>query len=132
MLFRSGELVILHAESVEDAFKWCTEDAGSTYMHSKDNSGKDFCFMSTCVNPAEVGSVINQEKQSTENVLVDNTHTKYVVEIELDFANGKACWIFNEGKIREETKLPNPPLHLVYSTGHYSSGAKFLSPIKKE
>ena len=129
-----GELVLLQAESVEDALKWCTTDANRQYIHSLAQSGKDFCFMSTCLRPAQVGSMINQEKQTTDNLIVDNFDRekhKYIVEVELDFTTGKACWIFNEGRLIAESKLPQQPMYLVYNTGSCDSGAKFLSPNKK-
>jgi len=135
---QQGELVLLQAESVDDAFKWCITAATRDYIHSFDDndfrSGKDFCFMSTCREPARVGSMINQEKQMTDDLIVDNYESeehRYIVEVELDFTNGKACWIMNEGKLVEESKLPNPPMYLVYSTGRHCSGAKILPPIKK-
>ena len=130
-----GELVLLQAESVEDALTWCTStSAKRAYIHSIAHSDKDFCFMSTCLRPAQVGSMINQEKQMSENLIVNNFDSdkyRYIVEVELDFTTGKACWIFNEGRLIAESKLPQQPMYLVYSTGYPHSGAKILSPIKK-
>ena len=133
--------MFLQAESVEDALKWCTTDAKRAYFHSLDydpdftKSGKDFCFMSTCRGPAQVGSMINHEKkQMTDKLIVDNYDSeeyRYIVEVELDFTNHKACWIFNEGRLVAESKLPQQPMYLLYSTGYPRSGAKILPPIKK-
>jgi len=68
--------------------------------------------MSTCSRPglARVGSLIDQEKQMTDSFTVDNFDSeehRYIVEVELDFMNGKACWIFNEGRLVEvSTQYP--------------------------
>ena len=130
-----GELVLLQAESVEDALKWCTSaSANRAYIHSIVHSDKDYCFMSTCSRLARVGSMISLEKQMTDSFSVDNFDSdehRYIVEVELDFVTGKASWIFNEGRLVVESKLPQQPMYLLYSTGYSESGAKILHPIKK-